>query len=159
MKMPQSNIFCASADEVRELFGDYLDGVDPCVVLCVSARPLSPEAREAMRKSAAALGYGENACTWATLLPRDPSAEGGDIALDPQALFLLVEGLDPLCIVGLDEEATAQLGSAFRTAFEPDAPARVFGRPAVMFRHFEGQLESERGKQHAWHLLKSLPKR
>ena len=129
------------------------------MVLALSSQPLDETARNAIDRSLETFGYGNSACTYATLVPADRSIEGGDIALDPQALFLLVEGLDPTCVICADSESAARLGDAFRTPFELDAPARLFGRPCVVFRNLSALMESDKGKQHAWRLLKSLPKR
>lgn len=158
-KLPQSNIYSASAAEIGDLFGDYLDGPRECVIIAMSARPLGSDARNAIGKTLESFGYGLNACTYATLLPADASAEGGDVALDAQALFLLVEGLDPLCVICADETSAQALGQAYRTTFPLDAAVRAFGRPAVVFRDFSALMNSEKGKQQAWRLLKSLPKR
>ena len=156
-KLPQSNIYSASAEEIGGLFGDYLEGATR-PVLALSERPLGDTARDALAKTFASFGYGnENVCGYATLLPAD--APDGGVALDPQALFLLVEGIDPVCVVCADETSAACLGKAYRTDFELDAPVRVFGRPAVAFRDFEAMLGSDEGKQRAWHVLKSFPKR
>ena len=140
------------------LFGDYLEGSAACPVLVVSNQPLGDAARDALAKTFASFGYGTaDVCGYATLVPAaDPDA---GIALDPQALFLLVEGLDPVCVVCADETAAACLGKAYRVDYELDAPIRVFGRPAVAFRDFAAMLADENGKQRAWHILKSLPKR
>lgn len=158
-KLPRSNIFSASADELRDLFADYLEGDGACIVLALSERALGAEARNAIEKSLASFGYGSDACLYATLFPTDEEAEGGDVPLDAQALFLLMEGLDPLCVICADAAATARLGEACRTAFEADAPIRAFGRPAVAFQDLAALLATDAGKQRAWRLLKSLPKR
>lgn len=158
-KLPRSNIYSASADEIRELFGDYLEGAEACAVLALSERPLGDEARHAIERSLESFGYGAEACTYATLLPVDGEAEGGDVPLDAQALFVLVESLDPLCVICADGAAAAVLGKAYRAEYALDAAARAFGRPAVVFRDFPSLLATETGKQRAWRLLKSLPKR
>ena len=158
-KLPRSNIFSASADELRDLFADYLDGEGPCVVMALSEQPLSPEARNAIEKSLESFGYGSDACLYATLLPAGEGTGESAVPLDAQALFLLMEGLDPLCVICADTAAITRLGEACRTTFEPDAPIRAFGRPAVAFRDLTGMLATDAGKQRAWRLLKSLPKR
>ena len=158
-KLPQSNIFSASTDEIRALFSDYLDGNPSCTVLAVSERPLDANARLALDRSCESFGYGDGACTYATLFPANPDSEGGDIALDPDALFMLVESGDPLCVICADRASIDLLGRAYRTSFNPDSAARAFGRPAVMFADFASLLSTDQGKQRAWKLLKSLPKR
>ena len=157
--LQQSNIYSASAEEIGGLFGDYLDGSAACPVLILSEQPLGDVARNALEKTFSSFGYGNaGACGYATLHPSNATEEW-DVVLDPQALFLLMEGLDPICVVCADEASATCLGKAYRTAFEPDAPARVFGRPAVAFRDFAALLATDEGKQRAWHILKSLPKR
>ena len=158
-KLAQSNILSASAAEIRDLFADYLDGADACIALAVSQGPLGAGARKALDKSLESFGYGSHACMYATLLPGDASVEGGDVPLDPQALFLLVEGLDPTCVICADAAAAECIGRAYRIALDLDAPARIMGRPAVVMGNLQALLTSERGKQQAWRLLKSLPKR
>ena len=156
-KLSRSNIFSASAEEIGALFGDYLNGDASRPLLVISGQPLGEGARDALEKSFASFGYGHDACTYVTLAPAESAA--GIVALDPQALYLLVEGLDPLCVVCADAAALDVFGRAYRTQFEPDSAARVFGRPAVMFHDLDASLATEAGKQRVWHLLKSLPKR
>lgn len=158
-KLAQSNIYSASAEEIGGLFGDYLEGNAACPVLVLSEQPLDDKARDALAKTFSSFGYGNaNACGYATLHPANATDEW-DVALDPQALFLLVEGLDPVCVVCADEASATCLGKAYRTAFDLDSPVRVFGRPAVAFRDFAAMLATDEGKQRAWHILKSFPKR
>ena len=144
---------------MRTVFDEYLDGPETCVIMALSAQPLDAAARNAIEKSLASFGYGEGACTYATLFPKGASSNDGVIALDAQAVFLLVEALDPVCLICADTESAGVLGDAYRTSYDLDAPARVFGRSAVVFRDFSAMLQTDRGKQRAWHLLKSLPKR
>ncbi len=158
-KLSRSNILSASTDDILALFADYLTGSQPCVVLALSAQPLEDAGRNAIERSLESFGYGPSACTYAALSPADPSAEGGDVSLDAQALFLLVESIDPVCFICADAESARVLGDAYRMAFDLDAPARVFGRPAVVFRSLSTLLSTDAGKQQAWRLLKSLPKR
>ena len=157
-KLSQSNIYSASAEEIRELFGDYLEGPDPCVALALGSHPLGGAERNALEKSLESFGYGPRACTYAALSAGGAGSDDG-IPLDSQALFLLIEGLDPLLIICADSAAATAVGRACRMECQQDAPARVFGRPAVMFGDLSGLLQSDEGKQRAWRLLKSLPKR
>lgn len=149
----------ATLAETAELFGAYLDGAHSGIVAVVSARPLESRARTALENSAATLGYGRACCTYVTL--RETSAAEGapsDIPLDGQALFLLMEGLDPLVVVAADAEASHALGEAYHQVVPLDAPCRLFGRDAVAFASFESQLDDPQSKQAAWALLKKLPK-
>ena len=144
--------------EIAELFADYLEGDAARPALAISERPLPAPARNALERSFEAFGYTAPACTYVTLAPKNPEAEGGDIQLDPQSLFLLVESLDPLFIISADATTTRALAKAYRT--EPQiaaaAPARIFGRPAATFTNLPDLLKTDPGKQKAWHTLKSL---
>lgn len=145
------NMYEVGLAQTRELFGDYLDGSPSALICAVSAQVLGEAARAALESSAAALGYGHGAVTFATLA----DAEG---ALDGPALFALVEGLDPLCVVAADAEAATALSQAYRQELPPMKAARLFGRPAVAFDSFEQMLADDQAKQRAWALLKTLPR-
>ena len=151
-KSANGNMYDVSAREVRELFADYLDGAALPLVLVLSRAPLAAAARQALESSARALGYGEDSCAFAVL-------EADGAALDANALFLLVEGLDPLCLVAADEDAARLLEAAYRQEVPTGAASRVFGRSAVAFRSFEAMLGTSDEKQRAWALLKKLSKR
>ena len=157
--MSRSNIFEAGAVEVTDLFADYLEGsptAGSCLALAFSEKPLGTAERAAIQKSLAALGFGEDACTYATALPRGGEAEAGDIPLDAQATFLLVEGLDPLRIIACDRRSTELLARAYRTTFAPDSAVRIFGRPSTAFADLASLLATDAGKQKAWALFKTL---
>ena len=158
-KLAQSNIYSVSAEEIGALFGDYLEGDATCAVLALSEKPLGDAARNAIARSLESFGYGTAACSYVTLLPADDTVEGGDIPLDAQALFLLVEGLDPICLICADGVSAACLGEAYRTKCEPDSSNRLMGRTVVAFRNLPALLTTDTGKQRAWRLMKTLPKR
>ena len=90
-------------DEAWELFDEHLDGARSALVCVASGNGSSERSRAALNSAMASLGYGSGACTFAAV-------EG----LDDQALFLLVEGLDPLCLIATDSTAAAALGRAYR---------------------------------------------
>lgn len=134
-------------DEAWELFGEHLDGARSALVCVTSAQTLSERSRAALDSAMASLGYGSGACTFATV-------EG----LDDQALFLLIEGLDPLCLIAADQAAAQALGRAFRCDVALGKPGRAFGRGVVAFRDFDAMLDDGQDKQVAWALLKKLPR-
>ena len=157
--MSRSNIFEAGAAEIPELFGDYIEAggsEGDLLALVVYNQAPSAAARNAVDKSLAALGFSEGCCAYVSLAPLDPSIEGGDIPLDAQSLFLVVEGLDPLRVIATDQQASDVLGSAYRCAIRPDSAARLFGRPSVLFRDLSQLVQSDDGKQKAWSLFKTL---
>ena len=156
--MASSNMYSASADEIWGLFADYVEGSPDAGALALSTGPLSPTACNALEKSLAAFGYGNDALAYATLLPHGVDANGAGEALDPQAEFLLIEGLDPICLIACDERAIASLETTYRTTCKRDAAQHVFGRPCVAFGDLPILLTTDQGKQRAWSLLKTLPR-
>lgn len=178
-KLPQSSIFEAGTASIAELFEDYIEnyqGNNTCIALSISKQLLDDTSRNAIEKSLAALGYGSDACTYASLTPigaaldseaSEPRNESFrktdphvlDVSLDARALFVLVEGLDPLFVIAADEGATKALREAYRAEYEPDSAIRISGRPSVAFRNLPSLLSTDGGRQLAWHLFKSFPKR
>lgn len=142
--MVEKSIFEQANQEVFELFGDYLEGGSERPFLVLSSRMLEESAREAIGKSLMALGYEGGCCTYATL------AE----TIDKEALFILVEGLDPIYAIVTDESALIRLAEAYRTDYKPDAPIRLFGRTGIAFRNLEESIESPEGKRLTWELMK-----
>ena len=138
--------------ESWDLFGDFLEGARTAPVCAVASERLPERARRALASSVEALGYGPEACTFVAL----SAGEAG--ALDRQALFLLLEGLDPLCLVAADADAARALGEAYRCTLQTDAAQRLFGRPCVAFESFDAMLDDPQEKQRAWALLKRLPR-
>ena len=171
--MAAKSSYEASSKEIFTLFSDYLEGDDSRPALALSERTMQPVARNALEKSLEAFGYGPDACTFATLragsasLPAGEDVpalesspeEGSDIPLDADALFWLVEGLDPLHVIATDNASIAALSRAYRTPYQIDSPIRVFGRPSAAFANLDELLETPEGKQRAWKVLKSLKTR
>ena len=151
-KSANGNMYEVALDEAWELFGAHLGGARSALVCALSARPLDERSRGALNNSAAALGYGHDACAFAVL-----DAGDGDV-LDEQALFLMIEGLDPLCLVAADAASARLLGRAYRCDVSLGKQSRVFGRTCVAFRSFAAMLDDGQEKQVAWALLKKLPK-
>ena len=147
-----SSMYETALDETRELFGDFLEGARTAPVCVLSGQRLAQPARAALDSSMNALGYGPEACAFAAL-----SIEGG-AALDRQALFLLLEGLDPICLIAEDAAAARALEETYRCEVVPGKAQHVFGRPCVAFESFEEMLKDDHDKQLAWALLKRLPR-
>ena len=165
-----SNIYGASAESMRELFADYVSGNDSSVILVIASTQPAASTQDALEKTFYALGFGHDACTYAQLLPVMPAEEAENptsstssvdepLALDPQALFLLVEGLDPICLVVCDTQAREALCATYRTTIEEDSPARIFGIQAAVFANLDALISTDDGKQKAWSILKLLPHR
>ncbi|WP_449314791.1 hypothetical protein [Rubneribacter sp.] len=155
-KSVNGNMYEVALDEAWELFDAHLDGARSALVLVLSAWTLAERARHALNSSAAALGYGPAACAFAALGAQERAE--GDAPLDDQALFLLTEGLDPVCLVAADSAAARALARAYRCEVPAGAQSRVFGRTCVAFRDFDAMLDDAQDKQAAWALLKKLPR-
>ena len=154
--MAESNMYSASAEEIWELFGDFVEGNPDGGALALSTFPLAADARNALERSLEAFGYGRDALAFVTLLPRAGASAGA--ALDAHAEFLLIEGIDPICLIACDERAIASLEAAYRTPCTRDAGMRVLGRPCVLLRDLSAMLASDQEKQRLWAILKTLPK-
>ena len=155
----RSNIFEAGAAEVPQLFGDFIEADSlgkQCIVLTLSMKKLDAKSRNAIEKSLIALGFGEESCTYATVQPSRHDDSPDNMPLDARALFLLVEGLDPLCIIATDWQTIDLLNTAYRTELQLDATVRIFGRPSAAFENLPALLETDAGKQKAWALFKAL---
>ena len=123
-----------AAQEVRDLFAAHLDGAALPLVCVVSGSALGNEAQTALASSARSLGYGD-ACTFVTL-------DGPDGRLDASSLLLLMEGLDPLCVIAADGDAAHLLADAWRCPVPEGAP---HGSVSFVRRHaggLAGQAES-----------------
>ena len=145
-----SNIFEVTANDTLELYGDFVEGDGRKLVLVVSSGPkgLGTRAKKAFASSMGKLGYGDDACAFATLtLPNDGR-------LGPRDVYTLTEGLDPLLVIAADAHASDVLAQAYRTHVVPGEVARLLGRPCIAFASFEDMLESAAEKQQAWALMK-----
>ncbi len=141
------NKYEVTLDETWELFGQFLKGARSGALVVASFDTLGDAARTALESSAVALGYGKDACTFADIS-----------TLDENALFMLIEGLDPKCLVVTDSKAAALTSKAYRLELACDEASRTFGRTCVAFDNFEAMLATSDKKQIAWALLKKLPK-
>lgn len=112
----------------------------------------------------AADATGATSMEGATSAPR-PNADpnhGGDHHKDPAAalpdadLYLLIESLDPLCLVATDTSAAAALSRIYRATLTAGTPARLLGRPTLTFTDFATLISTPAGKQKAWSALKKL---
>lgn len=139
------DIYAQGREEAFARFGERLEGNRSGLVLVACTQPVSDAAREALRKSFAALDYSRDACTYARM-------EG----LDANDAFALVEGIDPLCLIAADAQAAQICAQAARQDFPLMQPLRLFGRNARAFENINALLETEQSRQALWHLLKSL---
>ncbi len=183
-KSANGNMYEVALGQAWDLFGAYMTGSYTALICVVSSLDIDETSRVALDNSAEALGYGKDACTFISLCApaltnaahageccdnptKDQESQIESTALDQQetqrnlnaqALFLLLEGLDPLCLIATDEQAAQTLAQAYRCEVPPEQACRVFGRPCVAFQSFSSMLNNPQDKQIAWALLKRLPK-
>ena len=150
--MPSGNIFGAPLRETIDFFSDFIQGTSGGYALYLSQSHPTDAAFTAVDNSLAALGYGKGACCFAAI-----SVDG--INLDPDAVRTLIEGLDPVILIAADAQANAVLSQAYRASITANAPLRLMGRSGVTFENFEQMISTPDGKQRAWALLKTLPKK
>ena len=67
--MATKSAYGAAEREIRELFGDYLEGEGSCTALVLSSSRASNAVRTALERSFDALGYGSDSLAYATLRP------------------------------------------------------------------------------------------
>lgn len=145
----KSNMYEVNALSVLEAFGDFVNGTPEATVLVIGSCPATEAARTAIESSVKQLGYNAGACAWMTTI-----VDG--LALGPEELGAITEGLDPLSVVCLDAEAALAFGSAYRIELPTDEASRVKGRTVVAFTRFDDLLSDSETKQRAWALLKRL---
>lgn len=170
-----STMYEASLNETWDSFSDHLSGNRLGTFAVVSTRPLPERARTACAKSCEALGYGPDGTVFVHLeasgdgaeqpqermqeeTAANPDSVSAPATLDPKALFALLEGLDPLCVVCADRPCAEVLSACYRTPIPIGELKALFGRPSVAFDNLDGLLETDAGKQEAWAALKKLPK-
>lgn len=148
-----ANIYAAARKQVRNEFAAYLSGADRGLFATVCSLALSAEARNALVKSAEALGYGPDGVTFITFDAKAPAP-----AVNAEALFRLIEGLDPVCLVCTDTASARLVGEAYRQDVPFMQPVHVFGRETRAFADLGALMDTPARKQQAWAQLKTLPR-
>ena len=147
----EGSIYACTRDAIAKRFAAHFEGPRSALFLVVAEKNIEKAAREALDKSARALGWDEGASfVWVQ------NGEGG--RLSQAELFEVIEGLDPLCVVLVGKDARELATASFQCDIPTLGHFRLFGREACAFDNFESLLASETGKQTAWALLRALPK-
>lgn len=146
--------------DVLERYATFIEGAPAAFFLVVAQAPLGAEARNALEKSALALGWQEGP-TYAWTGASDASADAGADAargtLTPDEVFEVIEGLDPICVVLIGQATHALAAQAFKQDIPAQGRFRLFGRDACAFGNLETLLKTEAGKKSVWALLRGLP--
>ncbi|WP_283170146.1 hypothetical protein [Curtanaerobium respiraculi] len=147
----QATASYASAREyVLAAYADSISGSRDGLFCVLCEADFPEQAREALDKTAAALGYGDNGVTFV--------ARASSTPLDTDDLFAIIEGLDPLCVIAADAGSAKCLERAYRTTLPLMAPCRAGGRTVRAFADFESLMKTPGLKQQAWAQLKTLPR-
>lgn len=173
-----NNMYDAALEPALAAYAAHVRCAHAGYVAIVSERALGEQAQAALESSAVKLGFGETPCVYVSIEEKQadadasiaansasrrsdtldaPNATATPARLGEHDLFLLLEALDPLCVVAADAQAATLLSKAYRSEVPTDAACRLFGRNAVAFRDFPALLETPENKQRAWALLKKLP--
>lgn len=148
--MENVSFFELPTRQTEDIFSAYVRG-DHAPLFCAIGRLFAEgPAKEALLNSANVLGY-DASCGFV----RTQADEGG--SLDARSLFMLVEGLDPRCIVLADAASVGLFAEAYRLTAPFSGFQRIFGRNVVAFEDFAAELSDERRRQKAWAELKKLP--
>ena len=105
---------------------------------------------EAIAKTAERLGYGHDDLAHVVI---DTQA----CCLSQDSLFELIEGLDPVCVCVVGQEAVSLFCQAYRLQVQSCVQTTALGRPVCLLADMATLLTSEDGRQKAWALLKMLP--
>lgn len=132
-----------------ERYGTQLSGCRNGYLLAVSSAPLPHNCAVALRKSFAALGYGNDALT---------SLVATDTLLQASELYQAVEAVDPGVILATDDAANALLCEAYRIDIPSQPDSHAGGRPFISLPDMAALMETEVGRQKIWAALKTLPK-
>lgn len=149
------SVYEYAARSVLSLYSDFVVGNPLCTLAILSAHPLDPSAREALRASADRLGYGRDACAW-MIVRSEPAKGRPSEKIGSADLKTLIEGLDPIALVATDVPALSALCHAYDTIVEINNTGRINGRTVVGLGDFSIMLESDESKQLAWRLLKRI---
>ncbi len=124
----------------------------PCLVLSNSLPSI--EVINALEASFAYVGYVGNACIPLSLSPINESY--GSYCLDSTSLNILIEGLDPHFLIALDQEAFISLNKVYRNNLVINEAVTILGRHVVSFENFSNSLNTQKGKQRVWTILKAI---
>lgn len=144
-------LYGAAADEVISHFDAYFQGSSDRPFLVISFDPLGNAAADALQKSLKALGYTANSCSFIQLSPKECS-----ISLDPDALRLLIEGVDPYRIICADAQCIDALNKSYRLDLVPNAINRIMGRTCGIFSNLDALVQNDVDKYLAWEIFKAL---
>lgn len=150
MEHGSDNPYAFSRMKMQEKYAPCISGSEEGFLVALYCRTLGPAARDALEKSAEALGYGPHAVTFV-------QTDTESATLESIQLLELMEGLDPLCIVATDSASCEACTDIYRTPLPPLTRCRLMGREARGFDNLDSLLETSEGKQRVWTALKTLP--
>lgn len=173
-------------DSVRtaqlQRYSSAITGSTTASVCAVSENDIGAEAKSALAAAFARLGYDARQIAFVSLdvlrleegrplcgngvaaAHDDASSEasnsaGSDAKERGDALFTVLETLDPLCVVLCDHASTETASRGYNQPLPLETRTLLLGRPCLCFEDFASLLEDDAGKRKAWETLKTLPAR
>lgn len=141
-----NGIYDHSRKCVLARYGQRISGAESCLIVALFDNPPSDPARNALEKSAEALGWGNDAVAFV-------ETDG----IDPPELLWMVEGMDPVAVVLAGRASARSFFAANRMPYCNDDSPRVLCREIRQIPDFEKLMETPDGKQRIWAILKTLP--
>lgn len=149
-----SSLYDAPRKAVWETYAPYVEGAYDALLCVCFSNPLTDIARNALEKSAQALGYQDDQVAFISLISRN-EADAGSHNLQGMDLKMIIEAADPLCIVATDNEAARALAQAYHALLHFEIKDYLLGRPCCCFQDFNQAVSNTSSKQKTWRLLKS----
>lgn len=128
-------------------FSGHIHGAESGLIAALFPSAPSPQARNALEKSALALGWGSEAVCFVET--------GG---LEPSDLLQLIEGIDPVAVVLAGESSAQAFFAANHTQHFEGECLTVLCREVRLIPRFEELMETPDGRQRIWAVLKTLPR-
>lgn len=128
-------------------FPQHVRGAESGLIAALFSDVPSPQAQNALEKSASALGWGAEALCFV-------ETDG----LDPSDLLQIIEGIDPVAIVLASESSARAFFSAYHMQPAEGTCFTALCREARLIPRFEELMKSPDGRQRIWAALKTLPR-
>ncbi|MGN0262323.1 MAG: hypothetical protein ACI4B9_05710 [Eggerthellaceae bacterium] len=142
-----SGIYDFARKSVISRFSQHIHGAESGLIAALFATAPSPQAQNALEKSALAIGWGSEAVCFVET----------DM-LEPSDLLQIVEGMDPVAVVLASASSAQAFFAAYHLQPVEEERLSVLCREVRIIPRFEELMETPDGKQRIWAALKTLPR-
>lgn len=139
----------------------FIDSPQPGAIAVVGSSVetlANPSLRTALTASVERFDYTLADISWisreTTSVQASTQGDNSAGALDDKALLTVIEALDPIALIICDEESARACAHAYRTSINLDCATTLLIRPCACFTNLVFLLDTQSGKQRAWHILK-----